>query len=133
MRRACLLAITRRIVRDMLSAIAPRKLVVFSQFTTMLDILEGAGSVAGWSWRRLDGSTPVKERLAIVDEFQQDAGIQLFLVSTKAGGVGLTLTAAHHAVILDPGASCRALAHGCSSQRWPAQLRRFQPDERRPV
>jgi hypothetical protein len=78
------------------------KIVVFSQFTTVLDLIEEAFAIKGVSSVRLDGSTAVSARMAIVDEFQTDTSIRFFLTSTKAGGVGLNLTAARYAVLLDP-------------------------------
>jgi SNF2 family DNA or RNA helicase len=50
----------------------------------------------------LDGSTPAAERQNIVNQFQEDQTIQVFLMSLKAGGVGLTLTAADYVYIVDP-------------------------------
>ncbi len=78
------------------------KIVVFSQFTTVLDLIEAACDLKGVSRVRLDGSTAVPERMIAVDRFQNDPSVRLFLASTKAGGVGLNLTAAKYAVLLDP-------------------------------
>src|SRR5690242_7584214 len=70
------------------------KVLVFSQFVIVLDILEPIiVEHAGIKFVRLDGSTKVDERMSIVDEFSADASITAFLLSTKAGGQGLTLTA----------------------------------------
>lgn len=52
----------------------------------MLDILEEAFRVLNYSYRRIDGSTPSAERQPIIDEFTEDTSIDLFLLSTKAGG-----------------------------------------------
>ncbi|MFZ0712366.1 MAG: C-terminal helicase domain-containing protein, partial [Terrimicrobiaceae bacterium] len=74
--------------------------LIFSQFTSMLDIIAGALEEAGISFCRLDGST--RNREEVVDRFQNDERIPLFLISLKAGGVGLNLTAADTVIHFDP-------------------------------
>jgi SNF2 family DNA or RNA helicase len=74
--------------------------LIFSQFTAMLDIIAGALEEAGISFCRLDGST--RNRKEVVDRFQNDERIPLFLISLKAGGVGLNLTAADTVIHFDP-------------------------------
>jgi len=74
--------------------------LVFSQFTSMLDLIAPALDEAGIAWCRLDGST--KDRAAVVDRFQSDAAIPVFLISLKAGGAGLNLTAADTVIHFDP-------------------------------
>jgi superfamily II DNA or RNA helicase len=74
--------------------------LVFSQFTSMLDLIAPALNEAGISWCRLDGST--KDRGAVVDRFQGDPSISVFLISLKAGGTGLNLTAADTVIHFDP-------------------------------
>jgi len=76
--------------------------LVFSQFTSFLDILEEDLSRAGMSFCRLDGSTEVKRRKAIVEGFQNGDGASIFLLSLKAGGQGLNLTRASYVFHLDP-------------------------------
>ncbi len=76
------------------------KALVFSQWTSLLDLLEPALSREGLPFLRLDGST--RDRAAVVDGFNRDDGPPLLLVSLKAGGVGLNLTAADHVYLLDP-------------------------------
>jgi SNF2 family DNA or RNA helicase len=67
----------------------------------LLDLVEGPLTAAGLQWLRLDGSTAVARRKTLVEEFQQgDASV--FLLSLKAGGTGLNLTAADTVVLLDP-------------------------------
>ena len=78
------------------------KHVVFSQFTGMLDLVEAAVRAEGLTYCRLDGSTPAKKRDAMLRAFSEQGGPCVFLVSLKAGGVGLNLTAANHAHICDP-------------------------------
>ena len=74
--------------------------LVFSQFTSMLDLIAPSLDEAGISWCRLDGST--KDRGAVVERFQSDASISVFLISLKAGGVGLNLTGADTVIHFDP-------------------------------
>ncbi|GLC34103.1 hypothetical protein PLESTB_000837700 [Pleodorina starrii] len=82
----------------------PLKSIVFSQFTGMLNLVGRALDAAGLPYVRLDGSTPAKARGEMVREFaRREAGSPLvFLVSLKAGGVGMNLTAASHVHMLDP-------------------------------
>ena len=75
--------------------------LVFSQFTDYLDIVRKMVEGKGWSMQYLDGSTPLKERGRRVDAFQNGEG-DFFLISLKAGGTGLNLTAADYVIILDP-------------------------------
>lgn len=76
------------------------KALVFSQFTSFLDLLRKRLDVAGTPYEYLDGK--VRDRQARVDRFQADDGPPLFLISLKAGGHGLNLTAADYVYILDP-------------------------------
>ena len=76
------------------------KALVFSQWTSLLDLVEPALREAGIRFTRLDGSTA--DRGAVVHEFQDDGGPPVMLVSLKAGGTGLNLTAADHVFLLDP-------------------------------
>ena len=80
---------------------AGHKALVFSQFVKCLDLVEPMLVAAGLTVLRLDGSTPEAQRRVLVDRFQRgDADI--FLLSLKAGGAGLNLTAADVVVHLDP-------------------------------
>ncbi len=76
--------------------------LVFSQFTSMLSIVRGALAERGVVHEYLDGSTPERARAKAVDRFQGDKDCPLFLISLKAGGFGLNLTAADYVFILDP-------------------------------
>ncbi|MBT9588536.1 DEAD/DEAH box helicase [bacterium] len=75
--------------------------LVFSQFTRLLDLLESQLREQKVDYLRLDGSTPAVERRLRVEAFQEGQG-DLFLISLKAGGTGLNLTAADYVVHLDP-------------------------------
>lgn len=76
------------------------KVLVFSQWTSLLDRVEPRLDALGVSYVRLDGST--RDRQGVVDRFQSDDGPPVFLISLKAGGLGLNLTAADYVVHLDP-------------------------------
>ena len=74
---------------------------MFSQFVELLDLTGAALEAAGLTTLRLDGSTPMASRRERVDAFQGGAA-DVFLISLKAGGAGLNLTAATYVVHLDP-------------------------------
>lgn len=76
------------------------KNLVFSQWTSYLDLIAAELDKRGIRYSRIDGST--QDRQALVDEFQGSDGPPVMLLSLKAGGVGLTLTAADHVFIVDP-------------------------------
>ena len=76
------------------------KALVYSQWTGLLDLIEPGLAAAGLSFVRLDGST--RDRAAVVRRFQEEAELPLMLVSLKAGGTGLNLTAADDVFLLDP-------------------------------
>jgi SNF2 family DNA or RNA helicase len=76
------------------------KALVFSQWTSFLDLVEPRLATAGIEFGRLDGST--RDRGGVVSSFQDAAGPPILLISLTAGGVGLNLTAADHVFILDP-------------------------------
>jgi SNF2 family DNA or RNA helicase len=76
------------------------KALVFSQWTSLLDRVEPELREAGIAWTRLDGST--RDRGGVVAGFQAATGPPVMLVSLKAGGTGLNLTAADHVFLLDP-------------------------------
>ena len=76
------------------------KALVFSQWTSLLDLVEPRLKDAGLGFVRLDGST--RDRAAVVEQFQAKSGPPIFLISLKAGGTGLNLTAADHVFHLDP-------------------------------
>jgi superfamily II DNA or RNA helicase len=76
-----------------------RKVLVFSQFTSLLALVRARLDTEGLAYEYLDGKT--RDREARVRRFQED-GCPLFLVSLKAGGLGLNLTAAEYVFLLDP-------------------------------
>jgi superfamily II DNA or RNA helicase len=76
------------------------KALVFSQFTALLGIVRQRLDAEGVAYEYLDGRT--RDRASRVERFQTDPDCRLFLVSLKAGGVGLNLTAAEYVFLLDP-------------------------------
>lgn len=79
---------------------AGHKVLVFSQFVKQLDLYRNYFEENNIAYSYLDGST--QQRGKVVEEFKNDETIQVFLISIKAGGVGLNLTEADYVFILDP-------------------------------
>jgi SNF2 family DNA or RNA helicase len=76
------------------------KALVFSQFTTLLGLLRPKLDEEKLTYEYLDGR--VRDRQSRVDRFQSDPSVGIFLISLKAGGLGLNLTAAEYVFLLDP-------------------------------
>ncbi len=76
------------------------KVLVFSQFVRMLHIIRNFLEEEAIEFTYLDGST--KNRSEVVDKFQEDESVRIFLISLKAGGIGLNLTAADYVIHYDP-------------------------------
>lgn len=76
------------------------KALVFSQFTSMLALVRTALDAKGIVYEYLDGKT--RDRQERIERFQSDGNCRLFLISLKAGGLGLNLTAADYVYLLDP-------------------------------
>ncbi|PSR90765.1 nucleotide exicision repair protein [Coniella lustricola] len=81
---------------------ATHKSIIFSQFTTMLQLIEWRLRRAGITTVMLDGSMTPAQRAASIDHFMKNVEVECFLVSLKAGGVALNLTEASHVFIVDP-------------------------------
>ena len=77
------------------------QVLIFSQMTRMLDILEEYCALRSFSYRRLDGGVSADERQQAMLEFNSDASIDVFLLSTRAGGQGINLQAADTCIIFD--------------------------------
>ena len=77
------------------------KVLVFSQFVKHLKLIEEYLAGAGIAWQYLDGSTPARARAERIAAFQAGRG-DVFLISLRAGGVGLNLTAADYVIHMDP-------------------------------
>lgn len=78
------------------------KTIIFSQFTSLLDLLEVPIAKAGWGYRRYDGSMTANARNDAVIDFTDRKDCKIMLVSLKAGNAGLNLVAASQVIILDP-------------------------------
>ena len=79
------------------------KTLLFAQHRIMLDILEKMmKNLPDFQYRRMDGDTPIKRRQDLVDEFNNDPDLHVFLLTTKVGGLGVNLTGADRVIIYDP-------------------------------
>ncbi|EFJ09860.1 hypothetical protein SELMODRAFT_450679 [Selaginella moellendorffii] len=78
------------------------RVLVFCQTQQMLDIVEIFVESQGYTYRRMDGSTSVKQRPALIDEFNESSHVFVFLLTTKVGGLGTNLTGANRVIIFDP-------------------------------
>lgn len=76
--------------------------LVFTQTQQMLDILEKMVIQRGWTYHRMDGSTPVGTRSKLIDSFNSSSSVSLFLLTTRVGGLGINLTGASKCIIFDP-------------------------------
>ena len=86
----------------LLKANDTEKVLVFSQFTTVLKEIGKRLEEEGIAYNYLDGQTEAKERMALVEEFNTNVDKRVFLISLKAGGTGLNLTSASMVVHFDP-------------------------------
>ncbi|KAF4974694.1 hypothetical protein FZEAL_8431 [Fusarium zealandicum] len=78
------------------------KVLIFSQFTTQLDILEDyCRSLRGWKVCRIDGSVPQESRRSQIADFNSDPDYKIFLLSTRAGGQGINLASADTVILFD--------------------------------
>ncbi|CAO3646467.1 unnamed protein product [Cunninghamella echinulata] len=78
------------------------RVLLFCQTRQMLDILEKMIQQSGYNYKRLDGTTPVHHRMVLVHEFNTNTDIDVFLLTTKVGGLGLNLTGADRVILFDP-------------------------------
>lgn len=90
------------LIREVQENTGDHKLLVFSQFTQMLQLIKEEFEKAGVTYCYLDGKTPLPKRKEQVTQFQEDSSIKAFLISLKAGGVGLNLTVADYVYLVDP-------------------------------
>jgi SNF2 family DNA or RNA helicase len=81
---------------------AKHKILIFSNFTSHLDIYRKYFNEQNWKYSSLTGEDSPSKRIKEIDKFNSDNDCHLFLLSIKAGGVGLNLTAANYVFILDP-------------------------------
>lgn len=79
------------------------KTLLFSQGVQMLNIIEDfVKSLGGFNYLRMDGSTNIKDRQVLVDRFNNEPDLHVFLLTTKVGGLGVNLTGANRVIIFDP-------------------------------
>jgi superfamily II DNA or RNA helicase len=90
------------LLREMIENTGTHKVLIFSQFTQMLQLIKEAFAENKITYLYLDGSTSARKRKDLVAQFQTDSEIKTFLISLKAGGVGLNLTAADYVYLIDP-------------------------------
>jgi SNF2 family DNA or RNA helicase len=90
------------LIREIEENAGHHKALVFSQFTSMLQLIRAALEERGIPYLYLDGSMAAGERKRAVVQFQEEEDTRIFLISLKAGGVGLTLTAADYVYLVDP-------------------------------
>ena len=91
-------------LRDILTSLestSSNRVLIFSQFTSFLSQIGTMMKDAGMDYLYLDGQTPMDERQRLVEEFQ-NGDCPFFLISLKAGGLGLNLTAANYVILMDP-------------------------------
>lgn len=81
---------------------AGHKILLFSNYTSMFDIIEKEFKKAGIAYFKLTGQTKVSQRIDLVDEFNANPEIKVFLISLKAGGTGLNLVGADMVIHYDP-------------------------------
>lgn len=90
------------IIREVQENAGNHKLLIFSQFTQMLHLIRDEFDKSGIAYCYLDGKTSLPNRKDQVTKFQEDESIKAFLISLKAGGVGLNLTVADYVYLVDP-------------------------------
>lgn len=81
---------------------AGHKILLFSTYTAMFEIIEKELKKEKISYFKLTGQTKVSERIGLVEEFNKNSEIKVFLISLKAGGTGLNLTGADMVIHYDP-------------------------------
>ncbi|MDY2581409.1 MAG: DEAD/DEAH box helicase, partial [Clostridium perfringens] len=94
------LTVVKEIVKD--AGESGKKILLFSQFTSVLQKIEEDFKKEDISYLYLDGGTSAKDRVERVKKFNEDSNIKVFLISLKAGGVGLNLTSASVVIHFDP-------------------------------
>ncbi|WP_347178340.1 DEAD/DEAH box helicase [Clostridium perfringens] len=94
------LTVIKEIVKD--ASESGKKILLFSQFTSVLKKIEEDFKKEEISYLYLDGGTSAKDRVERVKKFNEDSNIKVFLISLKAGGVGLNLTSASVVIHFDP-------------------------------
>ena len=78
------------------------KMLLFSGYTSMFEIIEQALKKEGINYLKLTGKTSIKDRFDLIEKFNNDENIKVFLISLKAGGTGINLTSADMVIHYDP-------------------------------
>lgn len=78
------------------------RVLLFTQTQQMLDILENFLIKGEYNYRRMDGQTPVRQRMALIDEYNNSNDVFVFILTTKVGGLGTNLTGGNRVIIFDP-------------------------------
>jgi len=91
----CLVPLLRRLKME------GHRALIFTQMTRMLDILEIFLNLRGYTYLRLDGTTKVERRQMLMERFNKDPRIFLFILSTRSGGIGVNLTGADTVIFYD--------------------------------
>ena len=92
----------KELLRELTENMGSHKALIFSQFVEMLHLIRIELDKLGIAYSYLDGATPAHKRKEAVDDFQEDETRRVFLISLKAGGVGLNLTSADYVYLVDP-------------------------------
>lgn len=87
------------LLRDLISG--QHRVLIFTQMTRMLDILENFLNYHGYKYLRLDGSTSIEQRQVLMERFNNDKKIFAFILSTRSGGIGVNLTGADTVIFYD--------------------------------
>jgi chromodomain-helicase-DNA-binding protein 4 len=97
------------------------KVLIFSQFKLMLNVIEDFLHGENIESYRMDGDTPVGDRLTLMDQFNQNDAIKVFLLTTRTGGLGINLTSADTIIIFDadwnPHQDIQAMARASIGQK----------------
>ncbi|XBJ10545.1 hypothetical protein VPH35_015395 [Triticum aestivum] len=97
---SCKLSFIMSLLRNLLEE--GHHILIFSQTRKMLNLIQEAILLEGYNFLRMDGTTETSERERIVKDFKDGLGAQIFLLTTKVGGLGLTLTKAARVIVVDP-------------------------------
>jgi DNA excision repair protein ERCC-6 len=93
------LTVAARVLEHWLGGV--HKALVFTQTQQMLDIMERLAVARQWRYHRMDGATPVPLRARLMADFNRNPHVQLFLLTTKVGGLGVNLTGADRVLVYD--------------------------------
>lgn len=92
----------KELIRHIKNKTSNHKVLVFSQFVKMLDVIKRELNKEGITYEYLDGQCTAKQRKESVEHFESDASCRVFLISLKAGGTGLNLVSADYVYLVDP-------------------------------